>query len=599
MGAPSIPSTQEVMAQSVRNAGIAPENLDHMEAHATGIYLNDVTEVSAITRVHRPNDDSSDGPLSITSVKTNTGNMMESGGVAGLCRVLLGQQMILRQPNLHLKELNPIMDLDDNPIHFLTECSEYTRKHSFSGTMSQGYGGSNVNMIVWGAMDERKVMPSPGFELNQQYVLYWPGGGGSLEPEAVPREGYYLIGSWNEWTIPEFMERESDGSYGFTMTLGVNGWEQFQIILDKDAQRILHPGFPNAPRESFVMGPDANPEGSWIIDGRCDLYGLPPEEAGGDTEGVTDTPAEGGEVVPKVGTDSAEGRIVKVETVDMGVPGDKYRIHLRIQGKWRVVDWEKIEDVQKDAALPDVCVGRYYVSGSWNAWTFEEMRPSVPGTPEGSVTTWCKEVKLLRPGGSFQISRNRDFAQMFYPGESYGETVGPDEWGDGLNWQLGGVKGDVFRIEFMRIQENGEDLKTVNFTHLRNEPLTNEEHIIGSRPMYAITGTWSRHRELMTFDDQKGFYKAKVTIGMSGKESFQILKDGSQWGVVYPSVPDANPNIQHNLVGPQPGGYSLYWTIGGTEPGTKAPTGAVYEVKLHVESFSHSRPLKVDWERAT
>jgi hypothetical protein len=581
--APSIQSSQEVIANCVRNAGIAPTAVDFVDGHLPGAFLGDVVEVSAIMRVHRGGEYVR--PLNIGSVKSMTANTYESGGISSLCKVMFAQQWSLMQPNLHLRELNPNMDTDDMPMFFSTECLEYPMRHSFSGVMSQGVGGSNVYMIAWGAMDDEKVHSWPEFELNQQQVLYWPGGGGSLEPEAQPRDGYYLIGSWNEWSNPDSMERESDGVYGYTLTLGVNGWESFQIILDQDQKRVLHPGFAAASRESAVLGPDEDAEGTWMIDARCDLYGLPPEESAA-IEGDGAAAAEGGEVTETTG---GADRIVSVGTVDMGKPGDKYRIRLRIQGKWRSVDWEKVEDAPEGAALPESCVGRYFLCASWNAWTFEDL-PPVPEAPG----TFRKEVKLLRQdGGSFQIARNRDYNQMLYPGAD-GQTVGPDEWGDGTNWFLNGKIGDVFSIELQREQDNssGYDLKSVDFKLLRNEALTKDERRLADYPLYTILGSWSRHKELMTFDLTDAYYKAKFAVGSTGMESFQILQDGAMATALYPSVPDANPSVPHSILGPQPGGLGYNWTIGGTAPEDQKAPGALFEVRLHIFL---GRPQKVEW----
>merc|ERR1712216_284145 len=119
---------------------------------------------------------------------------------------------------------------------------------------------------------------------------------------------------------------------------------------------------------------------------------------------------------------------------------------------------------------------------------------------------------------------------------------------------------------------------------LRNEKLTSDESVLATYPMYAIVGSWSKFKELMTFDMTKGYYKAKVTIGPAGMESFHILQDGEIGKALCPSVPDANPSLPHEIVGLHPGGFRLgnCWTIGGTAPEDKKTSGALYEVRLHI-----------------
>ena len=81
------------------------------------------------------------------------------------------------------------------------------------------------------------------------------------------------------------MEDEGDGVYGYTVTLGDNCWELFQIWLDGDETQVLHPGQPKAPKGAAVEGPDAVGGAShWLIDGRpfADSEGWGGEGAGYD-----------------------------------------------------------------------------------------------------------------------------------------------------------------------------------------------------------------------------------------------------------------------------------------------------------------------------
>eukprot|EP00435_Cladocopium_sp_Y103_P041304 s673_g11.t1 len=66
---------------------------------------------------------------------------------------------------------------------------------------------------------------------------------------------YFIIGSFNSWEEPVKMEAESKGVYAFTMVLGENRWETFQIWEDGDPDKVLHPGIHWADREQQVLGP--------------------------------------------------------------------------------------------------------------------------------------------------------------------------------------------------------------------------------------------------------------------------------------------------------------------------------------------------------
>jgi len=240
------------------------------------------------------------------------------------------------------------------------------------------------------------------------------------------------------------------------VTLGENRFEQFQILLDADRSRTLHPGQPMASMGSAVLGPDIWSEVdacNWLLDGRQTL---------GQTRQVDDV----------VGQDTLA--VCEVDTAFTGVPGDQYRIHLQVSGKWRTVLWEKLA-VSGSAVRRPVQRGSYYVSGSWSDWSLEEM---VLADAEKGL--YALEVCLLRPvDRHFQVVRNMDPAQVLYPsfdgvGGENAPVQGPDIEHSGRCWQLPGKVGDVFRIEFQRRFELGVDIKQLSFQKVGSRTLEEE-----------------------------------------------------------------------------------------------------------------------------
>jgi hypothetical protein len=235
------------------------------------------------------------------------------------------------------------------------------------------------------------------------------------------------------------MEPEGDGAFGFTVTLGENRFEQFQIWMDGDSSRVLHPGEAKAPKGCPVCGPvdEADAEGlRWMIDGR------PWEE-----EWYGD------------------------ELTEVGNPGDQYRVHLYIAGKWRAVTWEKVvsaplEDLGRLAVAHTTA--KYYVTGDFNDWTLQEMVRdyNVPGL-------FSLEVTLKWTGGEFQIVKDKDWFQVFYPSvakaglQSPGDVKGPDDESYNRSWYLEGKPGGVAKIEFQRVLELGEDIRKVSWMWIK------------------------------------------------------------------------------------------------------------------------------------
>lgn len=357
------------------------------------------------------------------------------------------------------------------------------------------------------------------------------------------------------------------------MTLGENGWEHFRILIDGDSRRVLHPGFERAPKETAVVGPDEGSEDYWTIDGRCDTYGVPSEVMGGDV----------------VAAEADALTRVTVETADMGKPGDRYRIRLHVHGKWRMVTWHKSEAAPESSETPtDDVRGKYYLKSDWSAWTLAPLPPAADGVPG----VYSAEVKLLKPGGKFQVVRNSDPRQLLYPctwGEDRDTVCGPDEYGEGCYWKLGGSEGDVFKIDFQRHL----DTMKVSYTHLRNEALTREESVLASIAKYTISGTWSRHLEPMRYDSASSQWTCPVTTGPAGRESFQILREGNPDMTVHPSTDNAGPRVPHDVRGPHAYGHDLFWTIGADHDDPISP-GTRLEVRLWI---TNGWPTKVEWVR--
>jgi len=448
LSAPNGEAEQELTSDTCRNAGISPLDVDMCEAHGYGSYLGDVIEVNSLMRVHR--SDESHFPLEVTSVKTACGNTMESGGIVSLVKVIYGAAYGFISAGLHLREVNPLMDMgEDAPIALPQESLDFWRRQNFSGVLSKGFSGTNGYCITWGAAQEDSGMQTTVEVLQQrEQITFWPGGGGELEDEKRPTSdgGYFIVGSWMEWQNPEPMEEESVDVWGYTVTMGINCWEQFQIWIDADPQRVLHPGQQCAPSVAPVLGPDEDMHdtgSNWLIEGSGASSSSSAVADGGDSQELA---TQAREACPSLGR-----------------PGERYRVRLTIAGRWRRVDWERLEA----PPIEEIPLGRYYLIANWNDWTLEEMQPD-----PAEQGCFRAEICLTRKDGSFQLIRNRDYFQVFHPTEfsqDSDDVQGPDEGGYGLDWFLSGQIGERFVIEFQRSWVDGAEVRKLRWRRLAGD----------------------------------------------------------------------------------------------------------------------------------
>jgi len=459
--APSGPTEQAVIVEACRKSGIMPFDVDAIECHGAGKLLGDAVEAASCVIALRPsnkawNDDEPE-MLQLSAMKSQLGNSIEMSGLSALIKTIYSIRWGISTPNVHLNQLNPHLDLQNCPVLLGTEPMEQKISAVFIGVSSHGFGGTHVHMHCYGAVDEEmRPPPEPTPEELRPRLAYWPGGGGDLGSMNRPRRGFFVTGTWNNWE-PEPMQDEGEGCYGYTLTLGENRWEQFQLCIDGSDMKVLHPQSYKATKGTEVFGPvrseEVENDYTWLIDGRVSAAApqLPP-------------PAEVSSTLALPGSIEKLGSVVPFGHEDYGLPGDQYRIRLHIAGKWRTVTWSKIETrATPQLALPNVPQAKYYVAGSWSGFTFEEMSPDP--TEAGVFVT---EVTLKGAGGQFQIVRNADWHQTICPiSANAGPSVpgaGPDDRKDGLSWLISGSPSDKYRIEFKRSSENDQETMQVSWS---------------------------------------------------------------------------------------------------------------------------------------
>jgi myxalamid-type polyketide synthase MxaE and MxaD len=104
--APSQQAQEALLQQAYRAAGVAPADIQYIEAHGTGTSLGDPIEAQALGVVLRTGRDA-DQYCAIGSIKSNVGHTEAAAGVAGIIKVALAMQHRQIPPSLHFKTANP------------------------------------------------------------------------------------------------------------------------------------------------------------------------------------------------------------------------------------------------------------------------------------------------------------------------------------------------------------------------------------------------------------------------------------------------------------------------------------------------------------
>lgn len=126
------------MKMAIRDAGIAPEDVDYINAHGTSTPVGDRSETKAVKMALGDHA----YKVAVSSTKSMTGHLLgAAGGVeAVICGLSLKNQTIA--PTINLEDQDPECDLDYVPNHPRKADLDVVMSNSF------GFGGHNATIIL-------------------------------------------------------------------------------------------------------------------------------------------------------------------------------------------------------------------------------------------------------------------------------------------------------------------------------------------------------------------------------------------------------------------------------------------------------------------
>jgi 3-oxoacyl-[acyl-carrier-protein] synthase II len=127
------------MTAALKVAGIAPDKIDYVNAHATSTPLGDALESQAIENVF--GDRAKNGTLLVSSTKSMTGHLL--GGAGGLEAGITIMAMLEQTapPTMNIVELDPQCRLNYVPNKPQAAKIDYALSNSF------GFGGTNGSLV--------------------------------------------------------------------------------------------------------------------------------------------------------------------------------------------------------------------------------------------------------------------------------------------------------------------------------------------------------------------------------------------------------------------------------------------------------------------
>ncbi len=149
---PNGPAQERVLREALNRAGVAPSDVDYLEAHGGASALGDPIEIRAAATVYGAGRDP-DRPLVLGSVKPNIGHSERAAGMASLIKTVLAmhQRMIPRQ--LYFETPSPEIDWDRLPVRVASDDTLWppvADRPPLAAVSAFGMSGANANVVVEG-----------------------------------------------------------------------------------------------------------------------------------------------------------------------------------------------------------------------------------------------------------------------------------------------------------------------------------------------------------------------------------------------------------------------------------------------------------------
>ncbi|NPC70012.1 acyltransferase domain-containing protein [Corallococcus exiguus] len=159
--APSVEGQAAVIAEALAISGVTPDDIQYVEAHATGTPLGDPIEVAALNQAFGGKE-TGQKRVALGSLKAAIGHLDAAAGIAGVVKTVLAMEHGEIPASPHFQQANPVIDFDAGPFFVPSQPRPWTSANGprRAGVSAFGIGGTNTHVILEEAPKSAAPVPS-------------------------------------------------------------------------------------------------------------------------------------------------------------------------------------------------------------------------------------------------------------------------------------------------------------------------------------------------------------------------------------------------------------------------------------------------------
>ncbi|MCY3886384.1 MAG: SDR family NAD(P)-dependent oxidoreductase [Chloroflexi bacterium] len=140
------------MEEALSRAGVAPADVDYLEAHGPATAMGDVAEMNAAATVYGRGRET-ERPLLVGSVKANIGHLEAASAIAGLIKTVLAMRHGVIPKHVGFRNPTPEIDWERLPVRVTSEAAEWPvtpERLPLAAVNTFAISGANAHLVVEG-----------------------------------------------------------------------------------------------------------------------------------------------------------------------------------------------------------------------------------------------------------------------------------------------------------------------------------------------------------------------------------------------------------------------------------------------------------------